>query len=989
MSVRPATERNASGSVPSIGAPGFVGRERELAALAQALDGGPSVILVEGEAGIGKSRLLREFLASAAGQRLHALVATCPPFRRPHTLGPVADAVRQAAAGGIGDLTLSGLAGALRPLFPEWAAGLPPAPEPAADDTAARHRVFAALAELLGRLEVRLLVVEDAHWADEATVEFLLFLAAAQPPRHSMVITLRPEDVPAGSLLLRLARLAAGGTGLRLALGPLDVAQTASLVSSMLAGEEVSDSFASFLHERTDGLPLAVEETVRLMGDRCDLAFRHGAWARRHLADIEVPPTVRDAVLERAARLGSDALAVLRAAAVLGEPAAEPVLTAVAGDGTRDGVCEALGCGLLTENFPNGQGLVFRHALAARAVYEAIPAPLRRELHLRAGRALEAVPPLPLARLARHFREAGDAAAWCRYGEQAADLALAAGDHGTAGSLLHDLVANAGLSAGVIARLARKIPIMALPGYTPVEDLTRSLRTVLGSDALTAAQRAEAGWQLGRILIDAGEFEAAAVELERAIPGLAHRPVEAARAMIWVGWPCQALWRAEVHRRWLDRAAAVVDDPSIPSDDRLNLLGDRATALLMMGEQAGWAAVAELPEDAATAQEALALAVDWLNTGDAAIPWGRYAEARRLLAGALRLAGQYSYPRVRDCVLVALAHLDWFTGGWAGLAGRAEALAGLDDVEPLVPLEAVLTAGLLDAAAGASDMAEKRLRLVLEEETRRGVVSRIHEPAAALARLRLAAGRIEEALALTEDPVKVITAKGIWIWGTEVVPVRVQALTATGRTGEAARLVTAFARGLRGRRAPAPEAALLLCRGLLAEGVGDHRRAAAVFGRTAAAWQTLPRPYDALLARERQARCLLAAGQRDAALALLCEARHELVTLGAQGDVDRVVSTLRQHGVIRRGWRGGRPGYGDQLSPRELEVVRQVVAGRTSREIGQALCRSPKTVDTQLKSAMRKLGTSSRTALAVRAAELGIAPGSQPQGNAEEPTPAR
>src|SRR5487761_507223 len=844
MGGRPATQRDASRPVPSIRAPAFVGRERGLAALADALASPPGVMLVEGEAGIGKTRLVAELLAPKAGQGLRTLMATCPPFRQPHTLGPVADAVRQAAAGGMRDLKLSGLGGALRPLFPEWAADLPPAPDPAEDDTAARHRVFTALAELLGALDMRLLVVEDVHWADEATLEFLLFLASRQPRQVSLLVTCRPEDVPDGSLLRRLSRLAAGSTGLRLALGPLDVAQTASLVSSMLAGEPVSDGFATFLHERTDGLPLAVEESVRLMGDRADLAFRHGAWARRHLADIEVPPTVRDAVLERAARLGSDALAVLRAAAVLGEPAAEPVLTAVAGDGTRDGVCEALGCGLIVENFLNGQGLVFRHALAARAVYEAIQAPLRRELHLRAGRALETVPALPPGRLARHFREGGGTAAWCRYGEEAANLALAAGDPSTAASMLHDLVANAGLAAGEVARLARKVPIMALPGYAPVADLTRSLRTVLGSDALTPAQRGEARWQLGRILVDAGEFEAAAVELERAIPGLAHRPVEAARAMIWVGWPCQALWRAEVHRRWLDRAAAVVDDPSIPSDDRLNLLGDRATALLMMGEQAGWAAVAELPGDAATAQEALALAVDWLNTGDAAIPWGRYAEARRLLAGALRLAGQYSYPRVRDCVLVALAHLDWFTGGWAGLAGRAEALAGLDDVEPLVPLEAVLTAGLLDAAAGASDMAEKRLRLVLEEETRRGVVSRIPEPAAALARLRLAAGRIEEALALTEDPVKVITAKGIWIWGTEVVPVRVQALTATGRTGEAARLVTAFARGLRGRRAPAPEAALLLCRGLLAEGVGDHRRAAAVFGRTAAAWQTLPRPYD-------------------------------------------------------------------------------------------------------------------------------------------------
>src|SRR5487761_804815 len=368
MGGRPATQRDASRPVPSIRAPAFVGRERGLAALADALASPPGVMLVEGEAGIGKTRLVAELLAPKAGQGLRTLMATCPPFRQPHTLGPVADAVRQAAAGGMRDLKLSALGGALRPLFPEWAADLPPAPDPAEDDTAARHRVFTALAELLGALDMRLLVVEDVHWADEATLEFLLFLASRQPRQVSLLITCRPVGVPDGSLLLRLARLAAGSTGERIALGPLDVAQTGSLVSSMLAGEPVSDGFATFLHERTEGLPLAVEEMVRLMGDRCDLAFRRGAWARRHLTEIEVPPTVRDAVLERTARLSADALAVVRAAAVLGEPAGEPAMTAVAGltgEGAGIGVCDALACGLILGNFPTGQGLVFRHALVA------------------------------------------------------------------------------------------------------------------------------------------------------------------------------------------------------------------------------------------------------------------------------------------------------------------------------------------------------------------------------------------------------------------------------------------------------------------------------------------------------------------------------------------------------------------------------------------------------------------------------------------------
>ncbi len=221
---------------PVLRAPRFAGRRWDLAALSSALAAPSAMVLIDGEAGIGKTRLVREFMASKAGLAHRSLLACCPPFRQPHTLGPVTAALRE-AVDDRGDLRLSALAGALRPMFPEWAAILPPAPEPAEDATAARHRVFGALAELLARLKITLLVVEDAHWADEATVEFLLFLVSRQPCAVNLVVTWRPEDVPDGSLLLRLSRLAAGATGTRLVLGPLDVTGTAHMVSSMLAGE--------------------------------------------------------------------------------------------------------------------------------------------------------------------------------------------------------------------------------------------------------------------------------------------------------------------------------------------------------------------------------------------------------------------------------------------------------------------------------------------------------------------------------------------------------------------------------------------------------------------------------------------------------------------------------------------------------------------------------------------------------------------------------
>jgi DNA-binding NarL/FixJ family response regulator len=120
---------------------------------------------------------------------------------------------------------------------------------------------------------------------------------------------------------------------------------------------------------------------------------------------------------------------------------------------------------------------------------------------------------------------------------------------------------------------------------------------------------------------------------------------------------------------------------------------------------------------------------------------------------------------------------------------------------------------------------------------------------------------------------------------------------------------------------------------------------------------------------------------------LLCQVRAELITLGALGDADRVVRTLREHGVAAKGpQRGGKRGLGDQLSPRELEVVRLLARGQTDREIAEVLVVSPKTVAYHLDSARRKLKAQSRTALAVTALAAGLvsgqppAPGNQPAG---------
>jgi DNA-binding CsgD family transcriptional regulator/tetratricopeptide (TPR) repeat protein len=974
----PRLATSDDGISPTVSAPQLVGRDRELSALGVALHRPPAIVLLEGEAGLGKSRLLRQWLATAPRRPGKVLFSVCPPLREPLTLGPVVDAFR-----GIGvpvaDLGLTELAGALRPLFPEWSADLPPTPEPLADARSARHRLFRALDELIQALGVDLLVVDDAHWADDVTLQFLLFVAARQQTLGpSLVISYRPDEVGTDSLLLRLtSRPGAGVTKARIVLAPLRREDTASMVSSMLGGHPIPAELTTFLHELTDGVPLALEESVRLMCDREDIVVRDGQWGRLTLSELPMPPTVRDCTRERVGRLSPGAQQVLRAVATLAEPSSEATIATTADlapDACRAGIAEAADAAVLDGD---GRGRWrYRHRLAAAAVYEAIPRTARLPLHLRAGRALEGVHPLPAARLAHHFRQAGEAEPWLRYSEQAAEQAVASGDHTTAVVLLDELLSATELPPHDLSRVARAAGTAALSRREPVDEVyhrvIRTLRAVLGSPGLSDRQKAEIRNPLGRLLILGGEATAALAELEQAVASLDHDPVEAARAMTYLGWAYAGPWPAQTHLRWLQRAAEMMAHVASPPE-RLNLAGNRAAALLMLGEESAWDVITDLPLDAAASAERLDLARIHANIGTGALIWGRYADAERHLDVAMRLADAEQAARLRYNVEIEQANLDWHTGRWDGLAERGAALADADRDRPTIYLASVRLAARLAAAAGRPRAAEEQFRLVLEEAARLGAVDDTMEPAAALARLWVADGDGSRALRVTNRPMDALGSKGVWVWATDIAPVRVEAHLAVGDHTAARRLTAQLARGLRGRSAPGPRAALALCRAHLVAAAGDHARAAAAYERAARAWAALPRPYDALRARERQAEALLGAGRAHEGQQVMARQYEELFRLGARGDADRVARRLRDLGAdVPRLWRGGRRGYGDSLSPRELEVVRLVVEGHTNREIGRILAKSPATVDQQLRAAMRKLKVTSRTALAVMAVETGV-----------------
>ena len=929
----------------------LVGREEELAALLEAASHPPALALVEGEAGVGKTRLVQELLDAPELADRQLYRGGCQQLAEPFPLGPVLDALRGSRPP---SSHLSPVLGALRPVLPELAPILPPAPEPVGDHRAERHRLFRALRELLASHGPTVLVLEDLHWADEQTMEFLRFLCPQLPPELTVICTYRGEEVPASSPFPSFGgRLSSEIVRLELPLRPFDREEIRTLAGSILEAETISDEFADYLFQASGGLPFAVEEVLRLLENREDLIRRKGAWVRRSLDDLGVPRAVRDSILERLDQLRPTAQALVRAAAVIGVPASEALLSGVADvrTGRSDAALgEALEASVLVE--ASEDAFCLRHELARQAVEEALPSPLRRRLHLRAAQALEQEQPKPLARLAHHYRAAGKKEEWTYYAEATADRAGSLDDTLTACRFLREALDVEGLPPAKRAQLAIKFLIEAFDSFAQ-KDAADVVRPLLDEETLPPAIRGELRLHLGRFLCQAGEDTEGYALVKESVGLLDSRPTLAATAMAFLAQPSFRAGRFDEHLDWVARAAG----EAARSDDRalqIRLSADRACTLLVLGDARAWQAIEEIPSPSRDLDEIRQSARAAGNLADALLHLGYYERARYLIGENLA-SGPSSF-REQVIAEVTATQLDFVVGNWSGLDDRVQPL--LEESEDRLPhhadLEAVL--GLLQLARGEVGTASGTFKRLADEEL--CDVAIVPWICGGSARIKLAEGRPEAALAAAAPAVEVVEEKGVWTWATDVAPVTVEAHLGASRPAEATRFVHRLREGLAGRDAPAAQAALRVCRGLLAEAAGDLKRAGREFAAAERRWQALPRPYEAAKAREYRGRTLLN-GQSEQGRRLLVEAMDTYRALGAQWDAGRVRATLRQRGLAPP-HRAGRKGYGGNLSPREHEVVQLATEGLSNREIALSLTVSRSTVEHHMSSAMRKLGATSR-----------------------------
>jgi DNA-binding CsgD family transcriptional regulator/tetratricopeptide (TPR) repeat protein len=351
-------------------------REAQQAALAsyagEARKAQGRLVLVAGEAGVGKSALVEQLQRNLPCASWYW--GACDGLFTPRPLGPLFD-IAAKLGGELLDLCRA---------------------------DAPREELFSALLRQVSEPDVlRVVVVEDVHWADEATIDLLRFLGRRiRDATVLLIVTYRDDGLAAGDpLQVALGDLATQRSVRRVSLGPL----SAGAVQVMAGGSERD---AASLRELTGGNPFYLSQVIAAGTD-------------------EIPASARDAVLARTARLDASARTVLDAAALIGTRLEYSLLESVT-DCPPSAVDELLAAGLLTGD---GAGLKFRHEIARLAVQDAVPAHRRGLIHARILDALRASGGDDDARMAFHAEGAGDGPAVMRYAPAAGRRAAELGAH--------------------------------------------------------------------------------------------------------------------------------------------------------------------------------------------------------------------------------------------------------------------------------------------------------------------------------------------------------------------------------------------------------------------------------------------------------------------------------------------------------------------------------------------------------------------------------
>ncbi len=424
--------------------PVLIGRTECLNALErqlrQAQSGVGGTVVLTGEAGVGKSRVVAEACRQAATSGFAILQGNCYEADRSLPFAPLVDLLRRTLSRRSPESLLPDLgwtAAELVKLSPELADLLPGVTAaPSGEPPYEKRRQFEALARALRDVadgESVLVVVEDLHWADEASLEFLAYLArriAVPATPFLLLLTCRDEDAPPGLAHL-LAELDRTRLATEIRLPPLRPAEVDLMLRAIFGRTEpVRTDFLQALSELTEGNPFFLEEVLTSLIAAGDIFYRDGRWDRKPLDQLRIPRTIRDAVGRRVTTLTPPSRDLLALAAVVGRHFDVALLRSALGLGEREligAIRELIAAQLVVEE--SAERFAFRHALTREAVYTSLLALERRALHRQVVEAIERSDASGReARLSELASHAFQATAWAKaleYGQRAGERALA------------------------------------------------------------------------------------------------------------------------------------------------------------------------------------------------------------------------------------------------------------------------------------------------------------------------------------------------------------------------------------------------------------------------------------------------------------------------------------------------------------------------------------------------------------------------------------
>ncbi len=964
--------------------PGLVGRAAELAhlreAFATAVSGDPVAVLVAGEAGIGKTRLVGEFASEVLRAGARCVVGQCVEMgENGLPYAPVAGALREVVAelGADALLTLAGPGhDVLSRVLPE----LVTAPR-AADDGDARGRLFELVTSLLERLSADrplVLVIEDLHWADASTRDLLRFAVRALGSARVMIIaTHRSDEIhrshPLRPLLAEFDRLRRVR---RIEIARLDRDEVEQLLTDIL-GETPRAAVVQQLYLRSEGIPFFVEEL---------------ASAELHDASAPIPDSLRDLLLVRVEDLSERTQRLLRLAAVEGNRVQHGLLASVAGLDDHDldtALREAVSANILRVD---GEGYAFRHALLREALHDDLLPGEHSRHHQRYAQALEDHPELAASgsaavRIAHHWNAAHDVTRAFRAYLTAADDAQRSYAYGDAQTMLENAL-----------ELWHRVP---------------------DADAISGGDHVDLAYRASRAATDAGEYDRALALIVAAIdesdPGAdPNRHAELlhvqARLLSELGRP-EAV---DVLSRGLELLPA--DQPSQVRADLLLMLASRR--MMDADLEQALAAAAEAETTAGAIGDTATLSRVAKTVGTCRVVMGEVDEGFRAFDRSRRLAGSshrllLSYHinasdslnllgRYADAVEVARQGIA--TAAESGLGRHLGAMVHGNAAEPLFNLghwteaDELITRALdLDPPArhlwhllslhaalrvwrGQVESAREALTVVSRQVARRQPGLQYSLPIARIgAEIDLALGDHHSAWqtlrAALDGPVRLPA------YDLPVIGVAAAALGAVARhsgpDGAPSTLETdiAFLESLLRSSGTWPTAPVwhALVTAELAGGDGRDpvawRAALDVMASPLAPAHL--RPY----AGYQLGRVLVETGDRDAATPVLRVAAEQAAALGA-GLIGSWIEDLARRSRLPVHGAHAATETDDHfgLTARELEVLRLVAAGRTNRQIGESLFISAKTASVHVSNILTKLRVSGRGEAAAVAHRAGLFP---------------